>query len=199
MNKLGAYQKKLANIANVTARYEFLVQTALLPGRVSKTVAKALQGQRAFCALLLPDSNIAPLSLNTYKTRARELYATDAGASRDGFVFMEALRVAAVAAIEKSHRATAGGNGSEESVREDGRQQQIRQLEVHTLRQSKAYLDLHGKIIALAKEPGIDDLSRLRLLKVLQAHQAVFGDLLNPATATQDDVPNVVPMRATEK
>ncbi len=89
----GAYQKKAQNILNVRVRHEFLLNGIRSPASVDKAAHDALIGQRAFAALDLPRLKIAPIALNTIKSLSDELFTEPDSEGRNGFEYLNALRV----------------------------------------------------------------------------------------------------------
>lgn len=181
MNTRGAYQKKAQNIENVEARHALLLAGLKGPEQISQSVAKTMAGQRAFCALSLPSSKIAPLSLNTLKSLASELYSQCEEAEGDGFRYFDNLRIRLKALLENTPR---GRSAQAKAARHHEHQadltEKLRAVELLNIRRSKAYLDLFGKINTFIKEGVIEDATRLRLFQILEAHHALYGSLLAP-------------------
>lgn len=188
MNNRGAYKKKERNIRNVRARYILLDGGLKAPGTIKKPIAKALSGQRAFCSLSVPNTDIAPISLNTFKVLARELYSEHVEAEGDGFAYMNSMR----GQLNKLVDDIPGGR-SVKAKAERAEQEshdlaaRLDAVELQNILRSRAYLDMYGKINALVKEGTIEDQTKIRLLKLLSDHHAIYGDLFNPRAATSAD------------
>jgi hypothetical protein len=181
VNKLGAYQKKARNIENVEARHALLLAGLKSPERVSLAVAKTLTGQRTFAALTLPSGKIEPLSLNTLKTLAGELYAKKEGANGDGFGYLDGLRGQLKQLLEDAPAGrSVAAKAKRQTAHTEGLTSQLREVELQNIRRSKAYLDLYSKLNTLIKEGTIEETTRLRLFKILENHHALYGPLFNP-------------------
>jgi hypothetical protein len=186
MNKDGAYKRKAANLKNVKARYELLVNGLACPTKVSQTVARALSGQRAFCALSIANSKIRPIALNTLKTLAKELYAVEAGPDENGFALLDRMRIQLKELLETtpSVRSVEAKNGRA-SARLQKVEDKLISVEQQSACRSKAYFDLYSKLITFVKKDGLDDATRFTLFKLLEQHSASFSYLFNPGHALE--------------
>lgn len=189
MNNRGAYQKKALNLENVEARHALLLSGLSASGKLSKPIIQALAGQRAFSALSLPSTKIEPISLNTLKTLANELYSHLADADGDGFGYLDKLRMrlkAQIATTAYSGRSIQA-KATKHTEQLDSLTNLLREAELQNIRRSKAYLDLYGKLNTFVKEGSLDESTRLRLFKLLESHHALFGSLFNPHGAQAND------------
>jgi len=181
MNRRGAYQKKAQNIENVEARHALLLNGLKSPERISQAVAKTLTGQRTFAALTLPTAKIEPLSLNTLKALAGEIYAQKDEAKGDGFGYLDGLRGQLKQLLDE---VPAGRSNAAKAQKQTAQTEeltcQLREVELQNIRRSKAYLDLYSKLNTLVKEGTMEDTTRLRLFKILENHHALYGPLFNP-------------------
>lgn len=181
MNKRGAYQRKARNIENVQARHALLVAGLKSPELVSQSVTKMVTGQRVFCTLSLPGSKIEPLSLNTLKSLADEVYSQVADADGQGFQYLDNLRIRLNRLLTNTPR---GRSADVKAARQVKRQEiladHLHAVELQNIRRSKAYLDLFGKINTFIKAGAIEDATRLRLYKLLETHHMLYGDLFGP-------------------
>jgi hypothetical protein len=181
MNKRGAYQRKAQNIENVEARHALLEAGLLRPKTISKTVAKSLGGQRAFCSLGLQHSKIQPISLNTLKSLAANLYSQKEDANGNGFAYLDAMRVRLNLLIEETPRGRSIEAASQRRAkREADLIKKIREVELQNIRRSKAYFDLYSKLRTFLKDSEIEDSIRIRLFHLLEKHDALYGSLFNP-------------------
>lgn len=186
MNKDGAYKRKAANLKNVKARYDLLVSGLACPTKVSQTVARALSGQRAFCALSIADSAISAIALNTLKALAKELYAAEAGPDNNGFALLDRMRIQLKELLEAtpSVRSVKAKNerASERLQKAEGK---VISVEQQSACRSKAYFDLYSKLMTFVKKDALDDATRFTLFKLLEQHSASFGYLFNPGHALE--------------
>lgn len=183
MNKLGAYRKKAGNLENVKERYAFLVEGLVRPGKVTQAAKSAVSGQRAFCALSIPGSKIAPIALNTLKTLANELYSQEPDANGDGFAYLNRLRgrlqkllegLTNSRSVENKAKRRADSQHDLEAKRDAA--------ELQSVERAKAYLDLYGKLQNFVKKEVLDDGTRFTLFKLLEQHHALFSGLFAPCT-----------------
>jgi hypothetical protein len=188
MNKRGAYQKKAQNKENVEARHALLKDGLKSPKSITKSVAISLTGQRAFCSLVIPGSKVAPISLNTLKALAGELYGEKEEAKGDGFGYLDAMRIKLKELLESTP------TGRSVQAKSDRQRQQtedlagrVQELENQNTLRSKAYLDLYSKINRLIKKGDMEETSRLRLTSLLSKHHALYGNLFNPGSEFVQD------------
>jgi hypothetical protein len=181
MNERGAYQKKAQNLANVEARHALLIAGLKSPERVSQSVAKAMEGQRAFCALTLSGSKIEPISLNTLKSLTSELYRQHESAEGNGFRYFDNLRIRLKALIENHPRTRSAESKTARQVEYQARlTDQLQAVELLNIRRSKAYFDLYSKINNFIKEATIEDATRLKLFNMLEKHHVLYSSLFSP-------------------
>jgi hypothetical protein len=188
MNNRGAYKKKERNLRNMKARYVLLDEGLKSPQAIKKSIARTLVGQRMFCSLALPNTDIEPISLNTFKALARELYSSEAEANGDGFAYMDAMRGRLnrlVEVIPSGRSVKAKAERSEQDS--NAVAARLDAVELQNVLRSKAYLDIVSKIGKLVKDGEIEAQTKLRLLKLLSDHQAIYGHLFNPSVATVSD------------
>ncbi|CAE6752856.1 hypothetical protein [Paraburkholderia nemoris] len=184
MNKRGAYQKKAENKENVEARHALLEAGLTSPDKISKYVVMALENQHAFCSLKIPNLKIAPISLNTLKSLAGDLYSKKKGANGNGFVYLDAMRVRLKKLVENTTKGrSVEAKAQRREKRESELAEKIRGLEVQDIHRSKAYFDLYSKLKAFIKEDAIEETIRLRLFQLLTKHDDLYGSLFNPRRA----------------
>lgn len=188
MNNRGAYKKKERNLRNMKTRYTLLDEGLKSPETIRKAIAKTLGGQRAFCSLALPNTDIEPISLNTFKTLARELYSSEAEANGDGFAYMDAMRSRLnrlVEVIPSGRSVKAKAERSEQESKAIGAR--LDAVESQNVLRSKAYLDIVSKIEKIVKDGEIEAQTKLRLSKLLSDHHTIYGHLFNPNVPTVSD------------
>lgn len=189
----GAYQKKAQNILNVRARHEFLLNGIRSPASVDKAAHDALIGQRAFAALDLPRLKIAPIALNTIKSLSDELFTEPDSEGRNGFEYLNALRVrlneslAGVAVVRtKVAKAERVENRTEQLLA------RLTAAETQSVKRQRAYLSLYAAINGLIKNGKLQPEAQQRLYRLLENHHAAFADLFEPnADATKGIDPQV--------
>jgi hypothetical protein len=147
-----------------------------------------MSGQRAFCALSVQSSKVAPISLNTLKALAGELYSQEPGADGNGFALLNRMRVQLKELIETtpSVRSVEAKN-KRHTQGLDGAASKLHAVELQNVSRSKAYLDLYSKLNTFVKKEALDDSTRFTLFKLLEKHYALFGDLFHPPAATPSD------------
>lgn len=189
----GAYQKKAQNILNVRARHDLLLHGIRAPASVDKSVHAALIGQRAFAALDLPRLKITPMALNTIKSLSDELFTEPDGEGRNGFEYLNALRVRlneSLAGVAVTRTAL----GKAERVENKTKQLMARltAAEVQSVKRQRAYLSLYAALNGLIKDGKLQPEAQQRLYRLLENHHAAFADLFEPNTdATKGIDPQV--------
>lgn len=181
MSGRGAYQKKAQNILNVRARHDLLIAGIKTPNSVDKAVHASLAGQRAFVALNLPKLKITPISLNTLKSLADEIFTdTDVNGSV-GFAYIDELRIRLGHSLTKA-AATRTIEVKTKRVEEKTTNLEARlaATEAHNLRRQKAYLSLYAAVNGLIKNGGLQAEAQERLYRVLENHHAAFSNLFEP-------------------
>lgn len=192
MNKYGAAKKKARNLLCVKARHDFLVEGIQSPNSVSAKIAVALVSQRAFAALNIPEVKIFPISLNTLKNLADELYTGTFEGGDSGFAYLDSLRLNLRNLVEISRDKKAVDNSEIQNARLEELLNKIRLIEFQNILQSKALQDLYGKILRLAKDGEMEQVTRLRLLRIIENHQVLFKSLYAPeATEARNDASNL--------
>lgn len=186
MNKRGAYQKKAKDIENIKARHRLLLAGIENPDSVSTTIIASLSGQRRFAALALPGTATEKISLNALKANADEALRQEAPDGL-GFKYLDSLRLQ----LKGKTKARKTPRTQETKKRRTNEtiallKQKLQQVELLNLQRSKAYVDLFSKVMALAKQSSLDEVTRLRLYNLLKDHRDLFSHLLAPANA---DVP----------
>lgn len=195
MNTRGAHQKKARNIANMQMRYEFLLKGLKAPGSVPAAAIESLAGQRSFAALELPQVGISAIALNTMKSLAAALHPEPDDNGLTGFMHFDSLRAklkADLAACADARSAAAKVRRSSEQLKQAIAR--LDALQLQSLRQAKAYLDLNAKVNAIAKDSSIEESTRLRLLNMLHSHSAAFGSLFTPELPAAEGAGTVLPM-----
>lgn len=179
MNKHGAYQKKAQNIASVEARHALLVAGLEHPERVSKLIINSLSCQRSFAALEVPKLKVLPISLNTLKTLAAEIYAQHEGANGNGFIYLDSLR-AKLKALVETHPSgrTIEAKAKRQTSKLEDLSNRLRELEAQIMERSDAYRDLYIRIKSLI-EISIDEKTQLRISRLLEYHDNLYSSLFN--------------------
>jgi len=181
MNERGAYQKKAQNIENVHARLNFLINGIKAPLSVEKAVYSKLAGQRTFASLNLPKLKITPLSLNTLKKLADELFVDQDGNGNKGFAYLNTLRLQLILSLsEAAARRTVEVKTGRAASKTDGLTAQLAATEAQSIKRLKAYLSLYQNINGLIKSGSLQTEARERLYRILENHHAAFSNLLEP-------------------
>lgn len=181
MNKQGAFLKKSKNIENMHARHAFLLEGLQSQDKVGKIDATSLAGQRVFAALSIPNSAVFPLSLNTVKSLANELYADKLEEYGNGFIYFDSLRIMLKKKLElDTVEKNSDAKSRRHTVQLEELENKLRAVEVQNILRTKAYIDLYGKLNALIKSGDMAEVTRLRLLSIIHSHNDVYSDLFSP-------------------
>lgn len=189
----GAYKRKEQNILNVRARHEFLLNGIRAPASVDKVAHDALIGQRAFAALDLPRLKITPIALNTIKKLSDELFTEPDAEGRNGFEYLNALRVRlneSLAGVALARTKVAKAERVES--RTEHLLTRLTAVETQSVKHQRAYLSLYAAINGLIKNGKLQQEAQQRLYRLLENHHAAFADLFEPnADATTGIEPQV--------
>jgi len=181
VNGRGAYQKRAQNLLNVHARHQFLIEGITVPSRVNNLVHKSLTGQRAFAALDVPSLKISPISLNTLKSVADEIFTNPDENNRTGFAYLDALRIRlgeAVATVAATRTKEAKAERIES--KNNFHMARLTSVEIQSIRRQKAYFSLYAAINGLIRHGGLPADVQARLYKILENHHAAFSSLFAP-------------------
>jgi len=181
MSGRGAYQKKNQNKENVLARHELLLSGIRAPLTIDNYVIQSLSGQRAFAFLNFPKLRISPISLNTIKSLANELFITSDGEGLSGFAYFDSLRVKLVKAradLEGTRTIEAKNKRIENKT--ENLEARLAATEAQSVKRQKAYLNLYSAVNNLVKNGGLAPEAQVRLYKILENHHATFADLFDP-------------------
>jgi hypothetical protein len=193
----GAYQKKEQNVVNVRARHDLLINGIRAPTSVDKAVHVSLVGQRAFAALDLPKLKITPIALNTIKSLSDELFTAPDGEGRNGFEYLNALRIrlnASLAVVLIARTAEVKTERVEQKTVQ--LKDRIAAVEFQFVKREKAYLSLYAAVNGLIKNGNLSPDVQMRLYRLLENHHAAFADLFEPnidgATGIDPQVANIL-------
>jgi hypothetical protein len=175
MNPRGAYQKKSANVRNVEARLAWCLARLSDAVPLSEDGTRALESQRSFAALRVPDCGVHPIALNTLKTIADEVLAPRAPDNR-GFLYLDGLRCALKKRVGKQPEEAKAGGPQRQALQQ--LRKQLRLTEARNLERTRAYVDLFSKLVAFTKAVSVDDGLRLKLNNLLQDHKDLYAPLL---------------------
>ena len=177
----GAYQKKAQNIVNVRARHDLLIAGIKTPHGVDKSVHASLAGQRVFATLNLPKLKITPISLNTLKSLADELFTDPDGNGYTGFAQLDALRVRLGQSLSKAAAArTIKAKGERVADKTEQLVTRLTAAEAQNVKRQRAYLSLYSAVNGLIKNGGLQTDAQERLYRVLENHHAAFASLFEP-------------------
>jgi hypothetical protein len=195
MNKRGAYLKKALNIDSVRARHSLLIDAIKSPQYPIETLSKCVENQRAFAALSKKEIDISPISLNTLKKIANELFSDQRAEHESGFAYLDSLRIELRSRIERTRLNRSNDVAVRRGTdRNEALLSKLHGTERQLINRTKAYLDIFSKINKLLTEPILDEKSRLRLANLLDAHQAIYWKLFAPDSEHGQDCGTVVPM-----
>lgn len=186
MNKRGAYQKRARNVENIEARHALLIKKIISPDKVSRVLAESIICQRKFAALTIPGTNITSIALNTMKSLANQIFATQSEGYA-GFEYFDNLRLQ----LKKILDVRANGHSSRSEEAKANRKEQknidyetkLKHVEMQNTLRAKAYLDLYGKINALIKEGDIEQTTKFRIFNILENHHSLYDNLFDPQGA----------------
>lgn len=192
----GAYQKKNQNIVNVRARLDLLIVGVKTPHNVDKAVHATLVGQRAFAALSLPKLKITPISLNTLKSLANELFTEPDGNGSTGFAYLDTLRIRLGKSLLKaSATRTVETKAKRAENKSSNLEARLAAAEAQSVKRQKAYLSLYAAVNGLINNGGLQADAQARLYRVLENHHAAFANLFEPnissATSSDPKVTNI--------
>lgn len=177
----GAYQKKAQNIVNVRARHDLLIAGIKSPTRVDMAVHPSLAGQRPFAALNLPTLKITPISLNTLKSLADELFTDPDMNGRIGFAYIDALRIRLGESLSKATATrTVEAKAKRVEIKDDNLMARLTAAETLSLKRQRAYFSLYATVNGLIKNGNLQADAQERLYRTLENHHAAFSSLFEP-------------------
>ncbi|CAJ0691919.1 hypothetical protein [Ralstonia wenshanensis] len=188
MNKLGAYKKKEKNVLSVQARHDLLIAALNDPSSVKAPVVAALSGQRKFAKFSVESAGISPISLNTLKSLANELYPLGDEQGNLGFAYLDSMRLRLNEVLQKKEMEKSSKRGRKPANEE--RTQLLSRLaatERQCILRSKAYLDLYSKINTLVRDGTLEEVARLKLFNLLDVHSIAFANLFSPDISDGQD------------
>lgn len=184
MNRRGAYQKRSQNRENVEARHILLLDGLKVPGHLSTTVIQSLTRQRAFAALNINGKKISPISLNTLKSIADEIFTHHEGPNGPGFAYLNALRLQLKTLVDQQPNArSSASKARRETESISNLQDKLHEVERQNILRSKAYFDLYGRLNVLTNNGSLEDATKLRLRNLLNDHWTLYGALFDPCAA----------------